>query len=57
MELRRLCRQYMEGTMVAVGRLACSVVLRCVCIDRLSLATIREQQKICHFPPRRLFPR
>ena len=57
MELRRLCRQHMEGTMVAVGRLACSVVLRCVCVDRLSLATIREQQKICHFPPRRLFPR
>ena len=36
----------MEGTLVAVGRLACSPLLRCVCIDRLSLATIREQQKI-----------
>ena len=49
-KLRRLRRQYMEGTLVAVGRLACSPLLRCVCIDRLSLATIREQQKIrCSF--------
>lgn len=40
--LHRLRRQHMEGTLVAVGRLARSVVLRRLRIDRLSLATICE---------------
>jgi len=50
MESCRLRRQHMEGALVAVGRLARSVVLRCICVDRISLAAVREQQKICHFP-------
>jgi len=43
--LTRLCRlrrQHMEGTVVAIGRLARSFILRCVRVDRLSLATICE---------------
>ena len=31
----------MEGTLVAAGRLARPALLRHVCVDRLSLATIR----------------
>jgi len=38
----------MEGALVAAGRLARSPLLRCVCVDRLSLATIRKQPKICY---------
>ena len=48
----RLRRQHMEGTLVAVGWLARSVILRRVRVNCLSLATICEQQKICHFPLR-----
>lgn len=42
-ELLRLRRQYVEGPLVAPGRLARPVIFRCVRVDRLSVAAIPKQ--------------